>query len=1384
MKKLNYFFSLFLLAIMLSFSANAQEKTVEYPDSWGKQGFQLESSKSTGLTVNYSIKKFMFSSPKDVEGEQMQEVTLPGIFLPNEEGMPNLPGNGRYIAIPEGAKPILKISSSRIETYENISIAPAAYIPLDTEKDKPCKKNQDVYSKNAFYPANPAILSPVTQMRGVDVAVLNIIPFQYNPVTKQLKVYRDLKVDVIFEGGKGKFGEDRLRNKMWDGILNQMLLNHKDLPKVDYGKALRASKGKDNEGCEYLIVVPNNPEFKQWADTLKKFRTEQGIKTKVVSLEEIGGNELETIKTYLHNAYNNWSPAPASVLLMADFGSDASNSITAKSYPHPSGSSPYVPDDYITDNYYADVNGDFLPDMNFARMTGRNAAELEIMVKKVLINERTPSTSEDFYNHPVTALGWQHERWFQICSEAVYGFFESIGKEPVRENALYKPTESTSTWSSAQNTQTVLDFFGQDGLGYLPTTPTHLTDWGGNATRVNNDLNSGAFLLQHRDHGMQTGWGEPSYTNANIDALNNTDLPFIFSNNCLTGMFNHTSECFAEKFHRYSKNGEPSGALGMVAATQVSYSFVNDTYVWGVYDNMWPQFMPETGAAPSEENFVRPGFANVAGKFFLSTSNWPYNTGSKEITYNLFHLHGDAYTTLYTEIPQNLTVDCNPVLIGGLSKIEVTANVGAQIAITKGGEIIGLGTGTGSVVNIDIAPQIPGQKILVTITKQNYYRYSKKVDVIPANGPYVVRNTYTVNDAAANNNSLLEFGETALINMSVKNIGSEDASSVTTTITTEDEFVTVLDAEHTYGNVAVDASVDGADAYKLTATNNIPDGHSINFKVISTNGTDNWESTLSIPVKAPKMKIGEFVIDDSEGNNNGVIERGETAKVKITIKNIGHAKVENVTTALSTEATGITIAQAEVSTTSIDIEGSVEVEYTVTADANISPETKVILKIETVGSTHYTAEKEVETLIGPVYCAAIGAGSYEHISHVEFEDIDNTSENSDYTNYTDITTNVSTGESYPIKVTNGKPYSSDKCVAWADWNQDGDFEDAGEEYVIGTGKGPYENDIVVPADALSGNTRLRIRVFDTSSSSGSSTSCGDAKYGEVEDYTLVVSSANEAKFYTFKIKDLDVTTQIDAATKTVIVTVPYGTDITNLTPMFTATSQATVKVGATAQISGETTHNFSNPIVYKVTSEDGTVTTDWTVKVVIGKNTEAKVVSFTFKSENNQQLTEDITGTIDGNNISVTIPENVNYCNLIATYELSYGANAKVGEVEQVSGTTVNVFEEDVIYTIIAEDETTNQTWTVKRTGGYNSISDMQEMNIEIYPVPAKTYFTIKTVKKSEIKIYSLRGKLMETIKTNGGSDKINTTKYSAGTYIVKIMQDGKIATQRIEIIK
>lgn len=65
------------------------------------------------------------------------------------------------------------------------------------------------------------------------------------------------------------------------------------------------------------------------------------------------------------------------------------------------------------------------------------------------------------------------------------------------------------------------------------------------------------------------------------------------------------------------------------------------------------------------------------------------------------------------------------------------------------------------------------------------------------------------------------------------------------------------------------------------------------------------------------------------------------------------------------------------------------------------------------------------------------------------------------------------------------------------------------------------------------------------------------------------------------------------------ITVPFGTDVTNLIATFTASEGAVVKIGSTVQESGTTANDFSSPKTYTIVSEDGLTINNYTMTVVV-----------------------------------------------------------------------------------------------------------------------------------------------------------------------------------------
>ncbi len=164
-----------------------------------------------------------------------------------------------------------------------------------------------------------------------------------------------------------------------------------------------------------------------------------------------------------------------------------------------------------------------------------------------------------------------------------------------------------------------------------------------------------------------------------------------------------------------------------------------------------------------------------------------------------------------------------------------------------------------------------------------------------------------------------------------------------------------------------------------------------------------------------------------------------------------------------------------------------------------------------VATNAYGSDTELKTdyitISDPSYCTASGSCD-EYISNVSVGSINNTSacSTNGYCNYTSISTSMQIGQSYPITIQNGNPvYPDDQCGLWIDWNHDLDFSDANENIAVsGTpGSGPYTAVITPPADAVTGiATRMRVRILY----SGTVAPCGQAEWGETEDYTVTVTS--------------------------------------------------------------------------------------------------------------------------------------------------------------------------------------------------------------------------------------------------------------------------------------
>jgi hypothetical protein len=131
----------------------------------------------------------------------------------------------------------------------------------------------------------------------------------------------------------------------------------------------------------------------------------------------------------------------------------------------------------------------------------------------------------------------------------------------------------------------------------------------------------------------------------------------------------------------------------------------------------------------------------------------------------------------------------------------------------------------------------------------------------------------------------------------------------------------------------------------------------------------------------------------------------------------------------------------------------------------------------------------------------------EYIGRVQLGTINNLSgANAGYGNFTALSTNLSAGSSYTVTITptwTGSTYSEGYAV-WIDYNRDGDFADAGERVWSrsATTTTPVSGTFTIPSTVTAGTTRIRVSM----KYNAIPTYCETFAYGEVEDYTAVITT--------------------------------------------------------------------------------------------------------------------------------------------------------------------------------------------------------------------------------------------------------------------------------------
>jgi len=575
------------------------------------------------------------------------------------------------------------------------------------------------------------------------------------------------------------------------------------------------------------------------------------------------------------------------------------------------------------------AGGDEVPDIAVGRFSAENPTHVTTQVDKVITYEKTPQMGADWYS---TATG--------------IGSIEGPGDD-------------------GEDDFEHLDVIFNDKLDpFTYETYQPVYEPSGNINDVYAAIDGGTSILNYCGHGSPTSWGTTGFSNSNVANLANGDMtPWIVSVACNNGDF-HTGTCFAEAWQRHEGGGTVM-FLGASISQPWDPPMRGEDYfsdiLTGGYD--YTAAAGQNGISTTEGRTTL-GAIVFNGLVLMTTESSGSSDWETAKTWNMF---GDPSMQARTDAPAELALTNELVMVGIPFSTTVTAEgeavEGAMVTISQNGSYFTAITDEFGEVSIN-QTLLPGNVLLV-VTGFNTETIYKTIIAIPPDGPYVMYAGHIVNDANGNNNGMLDYGENAMMSISLVNVGTEDALNVDVVLSTDDDYTIINDNSEHYGTIPAGDTITISDGFSLDITADIPDLHTILFDLESS-GDEVWTSNFSDKGHAPVLTYGGFTISDASGNGNGKVDPGETVELTITVSNEGSSDAAAVEALLDATSQYVSIEQATMTYGPIAAGGSAEQTYMVTASEDTPPGTSAPFLLDISASLGITGSGEFFLVIGQI----------------------------------------------------------------------------------------------------------------------------------------------------------------------------------------------------------------------------------------------------------------------------------------------------------------------------------------------------------------------------------------------------------------------------------
>ncbi len=604
----------------------------------GATPFRTVTPDENGVTVSYNLDGLRYEEDDLYPGSY--RIDGPGFGHNTTLSEPAYPLRWDSFEIPEGCSASVSVVSET-DIDMPLVLAPARGLLVDSSTTGYTLDNVPPVEGFKGWSTVPLVSKDGVEVyRDRDILYVRVSPVSYSYEEGKVKLANEFSYRVSFDAsGSAIRRSSGNRHDVDEGYLSSVLTFTQPTASP-MNAAAAGTVWKD--APHYLILTV--PAYAQAANTFKAWKQKMGFNVTVLSQSSWTSASIKSsISAQYQSQYNMQY-----VLL---FGNE--DALPGMAFSTNRGTR-------YTDYLYGCMDGDndMMSDLFMGRISVTSLTEANTVVNKIIAYEKTPPTQTSFYNEAIGAAyfqdyetidGYEDRRFVKTCEDIRTAL---MGKG-ITMSRIYKADSSVNP-----------HFWNMGRYDYGGELPSDLKKpnfaWNGSKTDIISQINTGVLFALHRDHGAVSGWVDPSFTTSDLNSLNNGNLtPVVFSINCESGTYQGAAGypvCFAEKF--LSMQG---GAVGVFAASAVSYSGCNDAMALEMFRCVWPDAgFPAT--FPSYSHIESGSMAQIAtlggilktGVDRMAQYYTPSNPEYIPYTKKIFHCFGDPSMRMYSKRPNDV----------------------------------------------------------------------------------------------------------------------------------------------------------------------------------------------------------------------------------------------------------------------------------------------------------------------------------------------------------------------------------------------------------------------------------------------------------------------------------------------------------------------------------------------------------------------------------------------------------------------------------------------------------------------------------------------------------------------------------------------------------